>query len=114
MNTSVTSTVKGVVIHNEKSPLMCLYRKVYVRKAELSVGLPYSYHFYPRPVLGIGYCRCLCVCVYQSLTCPHDNSSPVQARITKFGPEKQNTLIKIPIVFFFVFFFVFFLGGGVN
>ena len=41
---------------------------------------------------------CVCVCVYQSLACPHDNSSPVQARITKFGPEKQNTLVKIPIV----------------
>ena len=38
------------------------------------------------------------VCVYQSLACLHDNSSPVQARITKFGPEKQNTLVKIPIV----------------
>ena len=49
----------------------------------------------------------VCVCVYQSLACPHNNSSPVQARITKFGPEKQNTLVKIPIVFF-----VFFLGGG--
>ena len=42
---------------------------------------------------------CVCVCVYHSLACPHDNSSPVQARITKFGPEKQNTLVKIPIVF---------------
>ena len=38
------------------------------------------------------------VCVYQSLACPHDNSSPVQARITKFGSEKQNTLVKIPSV----------------
>ena len=38
------------------------------------------------------------VCVYQSLACPHDHSSPVQARITKFGPEKQNTLVKIAIV----------------
>ena len=37
------------------------------------------------------------VCVYQSLACPQYNSSPVQARITKFGPEKQNTLVKIPI-----------------
>ena len=41
---------------------------------------------------------CVCVCVYQSLACLHDNSSPVQGRITKFGPEKQNTLVKIPIV----------------
>ena len=39
------------------------------------------------------------VCVYQSLACPHNNSSPVQARITKFGPEKQITMVKIPIVF---------------
>ena len=38
------------------------------------------------------------LCVYQSLACPHDNSSPVQARITKFGQEKQNTLVQIPIV----------------
>ena len=41
----------------------------------------------------------VCLCVYQSLACPHDNLSPVQARITKIGPEKQNTLVKIPIVF---------------
>ena len=40
----------------------------------------------------------VCVCVYQSLVCPHDNSSPVQARITKFCPEKQITLVKIPNV----------------
>ena len=26
----------------------------------------------------------VCLCVYQSLACPHDNSSAVQARITKF------------------------------
>ena len=52
-------------------------------------------------------CVCVCVCVRlsvcpsvcQSLACPHDNSSPVQVRITKFGPEKQNTLVKIPTVF---------------
>ena len=36
---------------------------------------------------------CVRVCVYQSRACPHDNSSPIQARITKFGPEMQNTLV---------------------
>ena len=42
---------------------------------------------------------CPCVCVYQSRACPHDNSSPIQAQITKFGPEMQNTLVWVPIVF---------------
>ena len=47
---------------------------------------------------------CVCVsvrvsvCVYQSLACPHDNSSAVHARITKFGWETQNTLVKMPII----------------
>ena len=64
-------------------------------------------HFYPRPVLAFGYCHRLrlwvcvsvCVYVYQSRACPHDNSSPIQARITKFGPQMQNTLVWVPIVF---------------
>ena len=30
--------------------------------------------------------------------CPWDSSSPIQARATKFRPEVQNTLVKIPIV----------------
>ena len=30
--------------------------------------------------------------------CPRDNPSPVQARATKFRPQVQNTLIKVPIV----------------
>ena len=40
---------------------------------------------------------CICVCVYvclsvcQSLACPRDNSEPVQARITKFGPKMQTS-----------------------
>ena len=48
---------------------------------------------------------CVCVsvrvsvCVYQSLACPHDDSSAVHARITKFGWETQNTLVKTPIIF---------------
>ena len=49
----------------------------------------------------LSMCPCVCVCVYQSLACPHDNSSAVHARITKFGWETQNTLVKMPI----------FLGG---
>ena len=65
-----------------------------------------SFCFYPRPVLAFGYCHrlrlcvcpCVCVCVYQSLACPHDNSSAVQARITKFGWEMQNTTVKKPII----------------
>ena len=59
-------------------------------------------HFYPRPVLAFGYCHRLrlwvCVCVNQSRACPDDNSSPIQARIAKFGPEMQNTLVWVPIV----------------
>ena len=61
-------------------------------------------HFYPRPVLAFGYCRCLhlcvcvCLCVCQSFACPRDNSGPVQARIAKFGPKMQKTLVKVPIV----------------
>ena len=57
----------------------------------------------PEASLAIGYCHhrlrlWVCVCVCQSRACPHDNSSPSQARITKFGPEMQNTLVWLPIV----------------
>ena len=55
---------------------------------------------------------CVCVCMYvsvfvglcvfvymcQSWPCLRHNSSPVQVRITQFGPEVQNTLVKIPIL----------------
>ena len=57
--------------------------------------------FYPRPVLAFGYCRCLRLSVRPSVrhkVCPRDNSSPVQARATKFGSEVLNTLVKIPVV----------------
>ena len=57
-------------------------------------------------------CLFRCVCMYQSLACRYDNSSAVQARITKFGSEVQNTLVKIPFIFHFFIFFFFFLGGG--
>ena len=59
--------------------------------------------FYPKPVLDFGYCHrlrpCVRVSVYQSLACLHDNSSLIQASITKFGPDMQNTLFWIAIVF---------------
>ena len=41
---------------------------------------------------------CVCLSVCQSLACSCDNSGPVQARITKFGPKMQKTLFKVPIV----------------
>ena len=45
--------------------------------------------------------------------CPHENLRPIQARITTFGPEVQNTLVKIPIVFvLFHMFALFSCGGG--
>ena len=68
------------------------------------ISLTKIHNFFPRPVLAYGYCRCLClsvcVSVRQSLACPRDNSGPVQARITKFGPKIQNSLIKVPIFLF--------------
>ena len=30
--------------------------------------------------------------------CPRNNSSPVQARFTKFEPDVQNNLFNIPVV----------------
>ena len=55
--------------------------------------------------MAFGYCHrlrlrvCVSVCVYQSRACLHDNSSLIQARITKFGPEMLNTLVWVPIGF---------------
>ena len=34
----------------------------------------------------------------QFWACPDHNSLPIQARITKFGPEVENSLVKVPIV----------------
>ena len=65
---------------------------------------------YPRPVLAFGYCHRLracvcvrvCVCVLQSvcqsLACPRHDSGPVQARVAKFGPKMQKTLVNVLIV----------------
>ena len=46
--------------------------------------------------VSVSVCVCLSVC--QSLACPCDNSGLVQARITKFGPPMQKTLVKVSIV----------------
>ena len=54
--------------------------------------------FRPSGIVIACICGSVCVCVYQSRACPHDNWSPIQARITKFGPEMQNTLVWVPIV----------------
>ena len=48
--------------------------------------------------LRLCVCPCVCQSVCQSLACPRDNSRPVQARIAKFGPKMQKTLVKVPIV----------------
>ena len=63
--------------------------------------------FWPSGIVVACVCVCVCVCVClsvclsvcQSLACPGDNSGPVQARIAKFGPKMQKTLVKVPIVF---------------
>ena len=58
--------------------------------------------FWPSRIVVACVCVCVClsVCPYvcQSLACPRDNSGPVQARIAKFGPKMQKTLVKVPIV----------------
>ena len=57
--------------------------------------------FWPSGIVVACVCVSVCPCVRvcQSRACPHDNSSLVQARITKFGTKVQKTLVKVPIVF---------------
>ena len=73
----------------------------------LSIHLSVCHSFLPEASFGhwvlslpasVCVCPCVCQSVCQSLACPHDNSGPVQARITKFGPKMQKTLVKVPIV----------------
>ena len=64
-----------------------------------NINLINSHFYYPKPVLDTGIvvasvCLSLCLCLCVSIT----NSSPVQTRITRFGLEVQNTLVKILIV----------------
>ena len=53
-----------------------------------------QHQFWPSGIVIACICLSICVCRHQS----HHNLSPVQARITRFEPEVQNTLVKIPIV----------------
>ena len=57
--------------------------------------------FWPSGIVVACVCVCVSVClsVCQSLACLRDNSGPVWARIAKFGPKMQKTLITVPIVF---------------
>ena len=41
-------------------------------------------------------CVRVCHSVCQSLVCPRDKSGLVKARITKFGTDLQNNLVKVP------------------
>ena len=43
-----------------------------------------SYNMGGIVITPVCVCQCVCLCVYQSLACPHDSSSAIQARITKF------------------------------
>ena len=70
-----------------------------------SVCLSVCHTFLPEACFGLRVLSlpaCVCVCVRvsvrQSSACPCNNSSTVQARITKFGPEMEKTLVKIPII----------------
>ena len=54
--------------------------------------------FWPSDNVVACVCVTVRVCVYQSLACPHDNSGPVEAMVTKCGPKVRNTLVKISIV----------------
>ena len=66
--------------------------------------LTYLCRFDPRSVLAFAGIVVAYVCLSirpsmrQPWAGPRDNVWPIQARITKFEPEVQNTLVKIPIV----------------
>ena len=66
--------------------------------------------FWPSGIVICFVCLCvsvsLSVCFHQSRACLCDNLSLVQPRITKFGPEGQNTLFNIAIVRGWLYVFV--------
>ena len=88
----------SIDIVHKQSPLDCHLNFWRCALADISWFLPkasFGLRVLSSPA-SVGLC--VRVCVYQSRACPHDNSSPIQARITKFGPEMQNTLVWVPIV----------------
>ena len=81
-------------------PVMAPFNGAYAIDVVSSLFLPEA--SFGLRVLSLPACVCVCVCVRvsvrQSSACPCNNSSTVQARITKFGPEMEKTLVKIPII----------------
>ena len=79
--------------------LKCQHRSMKTMRYSLWYSLPGL--FLPEASFGLRVLSLpasVCPCVYQSLACPHDNSSSRQARITKFSVQVQKTLVKVPIV----------------
>ena len=72
---------------------------IFIRKVILQLLFTRG-QFWPSGIVVACVCVCVsvCLCVCQSFACPRDNSGPVQARIAKFGPKMQKTLVKVPIV----------------
>ena len=74
----------------------------YVLSVNCTIGSIFTRgQFWPSGIVIAGVClcvcACVCVCVCQPRACPCENSSPIQARTTKFGQKMQNILLKIPI-----------------
>ena len=78
----------------------CVIKDIFISRKKIFMDIWFFTRgqFWPSGIVVASVCLSVCLCVRQSLACPRDNLSPVQARITKFGPEEQNTLVKIPIV----------------
>ena len=68
----------------------------------LSLAIRYFFftwgQFWPLGIVIAHVCVSVCVCVRQSRGFPHDKSSTVPARTTKFGKKLQNNFVKVPIV----------------
>ena len=67
------------------------------------VHFPFQDNFTPWPFMPKEYCHCLClsVCTLSicpwTLLCPHNNSSQIWARITKFAPNLHRETLSAGI-----------------